>query len=279
MARLGQHFLINRAAIKKIVAALSLTHSDHIIEIGPGKGALTYPLAKRCAEIGCTLVAIEKDRELAAALTARFSKNPATRIETGDAREILPQLVWKLSAGGGSAFGGEIGNPPAGRAGWKLVGNIPYSITGALLRLISELEHKPTLTILMIQREVAQRIVAKQPEMNLLAAITQTWATPHIIATLKPNDFIPPPTVDSAVITLTPRTGAPALREAQQRYALFKILFKQPRKTVLNNLRAALGTETARRMLVKQDIAGTARPQNLDLATLTALASADDVVN
>ena len=278
MARLGQHFLINRAAIKKIVAALSLESGDHVIEIGPGKGALTYPLAKRCAEIGCTLVAIEKDRELAAALTARFSKNPATRIETGDAREILPQLVWKLSAGGGSAFGGEIGNPPAGRAGWKLVGNIPYSITGALLRVVSELEHKPTVAVLTIQREVAQRIVAQPPRMNLLAAITQTWAVPKIIAALKPTDFIPPPTVDSAVITLTPRTGAPALREAQQRYALFKILFKQPRKTVFNNLRAALGAETARRILGKHSISGTARPQDLDLSTLTALVDAS-VVN
>src|SRR3989344_5282020 len=141
--KLGQHFLKNRSAITKIVSALELHGGDFVIEIGPGTGALTIPLAKKCAELNCQLVAIEKDPLLARELSRKMS---ATR-------------------GVGT---------------------------------IGELEHKPALTVLMIQKEVAERLTAKPGKMNLLAAATQIWAEIKIIAKLKPNDFSPPPKVESA---------------------------------------------------------------------------------
>src|SRR3989344_383441 len=125
--KLGQHYLINKVAGRKIVDALELESGDVVIEIGPGRGALTFLLAKECAKIGCQIVAIEKDKRLVEILrnTVEIHGNKVEIIH-GDVLKILPNLTSRFSP----------------LTSYKLVGNIPYYITGRLLRILSELKEK-----------------------------------------------------------------------------------------------------------------------------------------
>src|SRR3989344_7721334 len=204
--KLGQHFLINKNAIEKIIAALELKNNETIIEIGPGKGALTIPLIKACEKIECKIIGIEKDHELAKALEVKSEK---LDVMAGDILKELPKLI--------SHF-------PHPTSNIKIVGNIPYYITGKLLRILSELDNKPSLIVLTVQKEVAERIVAQSPAMNLLAAATQFWAEPKIIGYLKPSDFSPTPEVESAIIKLDTRKQL--IANSENYYKLVKILFK-----------------------------------------------------
>ena len=257
--KLGQHFLINKSAIKKIVLALDLKPGDTIIEIGPGRGALTFPLLEECKKIGCKLIAIEKDHGLAENLELGIRNYGNPEIIIGDALKKLPAIIHN------SSF--IIQN-------YKIVGNIPYYITGKLLRILSELEKKPESAVLMIQKEVAERIVARPPRMNLLAAAVQFWAEPKILFTLKPDDFIPPPEVNSAVIKLTPKPTAYDLLPTTY-YKLLHIIFKQPRKTLINNLSAEGGIKLPKNeienALKTLKIDPKSRPQNLSLEDIQAI--------
>ena len=251
--KLGQHFLINKNAIEKIIAALELKNNETIIEIGPGKGALTIPLIKACEKIECKIIGIEKDKKIAQQLVTGKWK---LEIIIGDALKIIPQLV---------------SNYQLPIANYKIVGNIPYYITGKLMRVLSELENKPSLIVLTIQKEVAERIMAQPPKMNLLAAATQFWAEPKIIGYLKPSDFSPPPEVESAIIKLTPRIQP--IANSKNYYKLIKILFKQPRKTALNNLVDGLGISKFKglEILKKIGLSGEERPQNLNINQIKQL--------
>jgi len=257
--RLGQHFLINKSAIKKIIAALDLQKNETVIEIGPGEGALTLPLLEEREKLNCKIIGIEKDQQLAKKLGSNI-KLPISNFQIieGDALKILPPIIHN------SSF--MIQN-------YKIIGNIPYYITGKLLRIISELELKPALTVLMIQKEVAERVSAKPPKMNLLAAATQIWAEPKILFSLKPRDFNPPPKVDSTVIRLKPHTITDNQETIISYYKMIKVIFKQPRKTLLNNLTTGLkipknGIE---KILGSLKIDPNARPQDLSLEKLKEL--------
>ena len=217
--RLGQHFLKDTKAVRAIVKALDPVRNETIIEIGPGTGILTKALTDTCEEKQCLVTAIEKDDSLVQSLEAHLPTN--TAFISGDALKILPKLVQSR------------GFAPHGYA---LVGNIPYYITGKLLRVISELQKKPRCVILMVQREVAERISAKPGNMNLLAAAIQYWAKPEIIMRLEPTDFSPPPEIHSAIIALEPHKKQPD-KENKAYYVFIRHFFKQPRKTILNNLR------------------------------------------
>ena len=138
------------------------------------------------------------------------------------------------------------------------------------MRILSELKNKPALTVLMLQKEVAERIAAKPPKMNLLAAAVQFWAEPKILFALKPRDFSPPPKVESAVVTLNSK---PHTLNPEKYYKFIHILFKQPRKTLLNNLQGGLKLpkneiETALKSL---KINPQTRPQNLSLEVINRL--------
>ena len=255
---LGQHFLNNQKAINDIVAALGVEAGDMIIEIGPGAGAITKPLAELCTRLNARLFAIEKDTKLVIDIQNSVPLL-AGNVEHGDALEILPNLVQKIQ-----------------HNKYKIVGNIPYYITGHLLRVIGELEHKPTKTVLMIQKEVAERVSSKAPRMNLLAAATQYWGEVKTLFSLKPKDFTPPPEVSSAVISITSRADAPKTPLNQDYYRFIRAAFKQPRKTLLNNLSEAFGDlsrEEIADFLAKTDLPPTVRPQDLSVEKLTALAA------
>ncbi len=224
MIKLGQHFLINKEKTKKIIEALDLKDGDFLIEIGPGHGELTNELKIKSAgwRTKLRIIAVEKDEKLATYIQKKFVQDKNIQIIQEDILKILPDLIIKL--------------PDYPAANYKITGNIPYYITGYLLRIIGELKNKPRLTILMIQKEVAERICANPPGMNLLAASVQFWAEPEIIEYVSRKDFKPQPKVDSAIIKLiTLRTANHKLQTNY--YKTIKILFKHPRKTILNNLR------------------------------------------
>ncbi len=224
---------------------------ETVVEIGPGKGALTFPVVHECNRIGAKFIAIEKDRDLALTI---FQSEEKIEVKLGDALEILPAVVKNLR-------------------NYKIVGNIPYYITGKLLRIISELENKPELTVLMIQKEVADRACAQKGEMNLLAAATQIWAEPEILFTLSPEDFDPPPKVSSAVIKFTTIKNPDYQLSITNYYRLTHIIFKQPRKTLYNNLRDGLdmSSDEIKKSLKGMKIDLKSRPQDLSVEQIMDL--------
>jgi 16S rRNA (adenine1518-N6/adenine1519-N6)-dimethyltransferase len=261
MPRLGQHFLKNRSVIKKIVDALELYADDFVVEIGPGHGELTAAIAGRTR---VKIVAIEKDARLAGLLREMFLKKSAANgseveILEGDALEVLPKL-----------------------APGKIAGNIPYYITGKLLRTMSELERKPERSVLMVQREVAERLCAAPPHMNRLAASVQFWADAKIVANVPKEDFSPAPDVDSAVVLLETKRGHAAGEtsglQSERYYRAVRAIFSQPRKTILNNVVAGSAEKHG-----KGDVGATikkfgldpgARPQNLTIRDIENIAEA-----
>lgn len=256
MTRLGQHFLINQSALKKIAESLGVKKNDVVIEIGAGHGELTNEL--RITNNELRIIAIEKDRELINLLREKFSQDKNTEIIEGDVLTILPDIIHD------SSF--KIHT-------YKLVGNIPYYITGKLLRLISEFEHKPILCVFTIQKEVAERLAKQPPGMNRLAASVQFWAISEIIQNISRKDFEPVPEVDSAIILLRP---APKRNiESKIYYQTVRTLFQQPRKTILNNL--ASGTKIKKEILIQKlseiGIDPTNRPQNLSIEDIITIAS------
>lgn len=280
MQKLGQHFLSDKKYLQKIAASLEISDNDTVIEVGPGHGELTVFLAKTCAEKNNTsLVLIEKDKSLVAGLEKQnfqlpifnfhLSSNdsiPKQKIALieGDALKILQTLTENCKL--------KIENFTS----WKLVGNIPYYITGRLLRAISELEPKPKLCLITIQKEVAERLIAKPPRMNLLAASVQIWAEPTIIATIPAHAFNPPPKVESAVIKLRTKNLELGTEELINYYKMLHVLFKQPRKTILNNLADGLGKSKSEigEKLEKIGVKPTNRSQDLQLENLLELSRA-----
>lgn len=290
--KLGQHFLKNKAKLRKIVDALELKDGDVVIEIGPGRGALTEEIVNKFISLKVNrfkLIAIEKDGNLAENLRNSMEiHGDSVEIIEGDALKILPQLTYKLT----------------NLKTYKLVGNIPYYITGYLFRILGELEARPELIVLLIQKEVAERVCAKssrfrqarlpdgqgfggQTKMNLLAASVQFWAEPKIIGYVSRKDFFPPPKVESAIIKLTTYNQQPitnnlqSITQADKYYKFIKILFKQPRKTILNNLQPItrnlqLTTNDKQLLtekLLKFDIKPTARPQDLSIEQIIELST------
>ncbi len=255
---LGQHFLKNLSAIERIVDELNISKGETVIEIGPGRGALTLPLARRCEQVGAKLIAIEKDPGLADNLKlSAFSGKENTEIIYGDVLRELPAIVSRYQLKASS---------------YKLVGNIPYYITGAILRTISELEHKPKMTVLMTQKEVAERVCAVNGKMNLLAAATQIWSKTKILFLLSPKEFDPPPKVWSAVIKMETNLVPARKENLENYYRKIKIIFKQPRKTLLNNLvEGGVDKEEAKKVLAALKLSPSARAQDLSTENILSL--------
>ncbi|MFH0890810.1 MAG: 16S rRNA (adenine(1518)-N(6)/adenine(1519)-N(6))-dimethyltransferase RsmA [Candidatus Liptonbacteria bacterium] len=232
MTKLGQHFLIHKGAIRKIIRALDLGEGEMVIEIGPGHGELSLPLAGEIKKLGGKLILIEKDVKLAKELKVSAPKD-TVEIIWGDALRVLPGIT-------------------EGPGGYKLAGNLPYYISGYFFRTISELRNKPAKTVVMIQREVGERLCAAPPKMNRLAAAVQFWGKPKIIMTLKSQDFRPAPKVDSAIVEISARTEGRSA-SPEKYYPALRALFRQPRKNILNNLAAG---ETVTKKYLAEKLSG-----------------------
>jgi 16S rRNA (adenine1518-N6/adenine1519-N6)-dimethyltransferase len=262
MQKLGQHFLKNTAVLQVIVDTLEVQKGEAIIEIGPGHGELTMPLIQVVKKFGGTIISIEKDRTLIPALVALSEREKASlfTIVEGDVLKQLPDITGTLHR-------------------YKVIGNIPYYITGKLLRVISEIQNKPERTVLLMQKEVAVRICAAPPDMNRLAASVQFWADPVIVASVPKADFSPPPDVESAVIVLQRKKSADGQSIAPEHYyRAVRAIFAQPRKTLLNNLSQEIGKSVKKAQLEK-DLEGmgidpASRPQDLTVERIIAIARA-----
>ncbi len=242
--RLGQNFLKDHRVLARIAEVLEIQPTDMVVEIGPGHGELTRKLLGYAPE---RLLAIEKDSDLIRLFLDDISKEyPNLEVLEGDALDELPKIDFA----------------------YKLVGNIPYYITGYLLRLLQELEYKPQVTVFTLQKEVAKRLCAAPPEMNLLAATLQFWAEPRIVRFISKKSFKPAPKVDSAVVKIVPLSPQPTEKEAEAYYTFVKALFKQPRKTILNNLKPLGATKET---LQEAGINPGDRPQNLSIEDIRKL--------
>ncbi len=269
MIRLGQHFLKNKNTLKKIARLLDLNGStnspqekaDMIVEIGPGHGELTEEIRDQRQET--RIIAIEKDENLVEELQGKFFRSKKIKIIHGDALQILKKSSLRSPVAG-------LWSLISGR--YKLVGNIPYYITGKLLRMIGELPKKPEISILTMQKEVAERLTAKPPRANRLSASVQFWAEVKIAFFIPRNDFFPKPEVDSATVILKTINRKIS---AKRYYAVVRTVFSQPRKTILNNVSDGMGIskEKTRIALEKIGIDPNLRPQNLSVEDIIKIAS------
>ncbi len=263
--KLGQHFLTDIDLLKRIASYVDIRENDVILEIGPGHGELTSHLVREAsAHKNVRIMLVEKDESLVVKLQTKFApplKSGVVGIFGGDALALLPQIVDGLSKTGQS---------------YKIVGNIPYYITGFLFRVIGELAHKPTSCVFLIQKEVAERAAAQPPHMNLLAASVQYWANAEMLDFVPKDSFNPPPEVDSAVIRLVTKTSA-ATTLPEQYFMCVKALFKQPRKNIQNNLKelesfSTLSKERALKLFESIGHKPTDRPQDMHIESILLLA-------
>ena len=240
-----------------IADALEPTGEDAVIEVGPGHGELTRALLEKVPKLH--LLTIEKDARLAKELRRIFpvSRFPNLVVREGDVRKELPGVVARFS----------------NKNGFKVIGNIPYYLTGYLFRLLGDLPKRPTRAVFTIQQEVAERIVALPPRMNLLAATLQIWATPKLILKIPARYFSPQPNVNSAVIELNSKPGIPDDSFLKNYFLFVRNLFRQPRKTVLNNLVFAYPAKKTAviKALAHLSVPANSRPQNLSVETIIAL--------
>ncbi|HET9014651.1 MAG TPA: 16S rRNA (adenine(1518)-N(6)/adenine(1519)-N(6))-dimethyltransferase RsmA [Thermomicrobiaceae bacterium] len=216
---LGQNFLHDPKIVRRIADAADLGPTDLVVEVGPGLGVLTAELARRAKRV----VTVELDRRLAAYLRASFTDPPV---------EVCEADILEVDAG-------EL----IGRDDYKIVANLPYSIAAAAIEHLLEAGHPPTQLTVMVQREVAERIVARPPDMSVLAVAVQFFGRPRIVLRIGPGAFFPPPKVDSAVIRVDVDPSRPLT--GNRRAAFFRLVrggFSQRRKRLGNALAAALGS-------------------------------------
>ena len=243
---LGQHFLADGAVLNRIVTAAGLTGEDVVVEVGPGRGALTRRLAERAGLV----VALELDPALAEGLPERLGNPPNLRVVTADARTVdIPALL-------------------DGRADYKVVANLPYYAANPILRRFLEAAAPPSLMVLMLQREVARSVVAQPGGMGLLSVAVQCYARAGLVCTVPPRAFRPPPKVSSAVVRLDVR-AEPAVPPGD-RDGFFEVVragFAAPRKQLRNSLGQGLGVtgDRAASVLAAAGVCGQRRPGTLAL--------------
>jgi 16S rRNA (adenine1518-N6/adenine1519-N6)-dimethyltransferase len=261
--RFGQHFL-EPAWARKVVAAIGPEPGDAFLEIGPGSGALTLPLA----ESGVPVLAVEIDRDLVAGLAPRLPAN--VRLIEGHVLEtdVLPELDELVAAG-------DPARPDGAPQRLRVVGNLPYNLsTPILFRLIGlQKRHRRFAdATIMLQREVADRLVARphHKDYGVLTILVGLHADVSRLLDLPPGAFRPPPQVHSSVVRLTFREPAVTVRDPEAFEAVVKRIFTQRRKTLANGLKGFVPDPVA--VLERAGIEPRRRAETLDLAELARLA-------
>lgn len=268
--RLGQNFLIDKEVVRKIIEAAELKPEDIVLEIGPGIGALTIELAKRVKRV----ITIEKDLKMIEVLRETLKDFGNIEIIQGDILKLKFQIA-----------NSKIQIPKI----YKIVANLPYYIVSPVIhQFLENTQVRPVSMVLMIQKEVGQRICAKPPEMSILAVSVQFYAQPEIISYVSKKSFWPQPKVDSAIIKITPKNFAEVhplsiLHRSDLCQLFFKIVragFSQPRKQLINNLsrlnfssknlrgqakNPKLNRERVKSWLLKNNIQPTQRAETLTI--------------
>ncbi len=245
---LGQHFLKSEKALQQIIDAGTITPSDTVLEIGPGHGALT----KKILETGATVVAIEKDESLIPLLSETF-KEAVTQgklhILKGDILTFDPEKI------------------PLLKKGYKLIANIPYYITGAIIEQFLSSTHQPNTIVLLIQKEVAERIVARDQKQSMYSIAVAAYGTPRIIDKVPAGAFVPAPKVDSAILQISSISKSFFSNCSEETFfKITKAVFGKKRKQILGSLADFLNNRIqAIAVLDEAIIDHKARPETIKL--------------
>lgn len=239
---LGQNFLKSQKVLNKIIETGNLSGKDVVLEIGPGKGALTG----RLLESGAKVIAVEKDTR-----ATKFLKEKFTEEISNNKLELLQEDILEF-------------DPNKLPAGYKLIANIPYYITGEIIEKFLSTKNKPSLIILLVQKEVALRIIARDEKESILSNSVKIFGEPKYIITAKKKDFSPSPKIDSAVILIENISNKNFKDNNIKEEEFFKVLkegFKHKRKRVIKNLANIINEDNLLNLGINKD----ARAENLKL--------------
>jgi 16S rRNA (adenine1518-N6/adenine1519-N6)-dimethyltransferase len=243
---LGQHFLVDASVLQKIIEAAEISSADTVIEVGPGLGILTAELVRRAGNV----VAVELDTKLVSLLKRRLSAIANLRVINADVLKLGPSEILE------------------GTSHYKVVANIPYYITSPVLRHFVEASPKPSLMVVMVQKEVGEAIVAGPGKMSLLAVSLQAYSKPRIVSHVPAQCFYPQPKVDSVIVRLD-LLPEPAVKVADIDgfFALVRAGFSSPRKQLHNSLAHGLEMKPAEIALLLEEanIDSKRRPETLSL--------------
>ncbi len=263
---LGQNFLKSEAILDKIIAAADLTNKDTVLEIGPGLGALTSKLLNSCKKV----IAIEKDDSLFEVLGPQFSEFDNLTLLNGDILEFDPSqpLPNPLLQGEGAEHS------------YKIVANIPYNITGAIIEKFLSTAFQPEMMVLMVQKEVAERIVAKDKKTggpgkeSILSIAVKAYGIPTYICTVKAGNFVPAPSIDSAVIKISDisRKNFKNKHHEEVFFQVMKAGFAHKRKTLSGNLKNILEPTVVEQSLIQANILPNTRAEDLGISDWLNLA-------
>ncbi|OIO18261.1 MAG: ribosomal RNA small subunit methyltransferase A [Candidatus Magasanikbacteria bacterium CG1_02_32_51] len=241
----GQNYLVTRIYIEKIIEAGEVNKDDIVVEVGPGFGVLTFPLVEKAKQV--------YSFEIEQKLKEYWEENKTENLEIiwGDVlqkfqisnypTESDPPRVDKFSAIGGPAL---LCTPLA--VGWqkyKLIANLPYQITSKILRLFLEMENKPEKIVVMVQKEVAQRITAKKGDMSVLAVSVQYYGQPKVVAKVTKGNFWPSPKVDSSILLIDNVHSPKNDFSDEEFFEVVKTGFAQKRKQLWRNLSQGLNLD------------------------------------
>jgi 16S rRNA (adenine1518-N6/adenine1519-N6)-dimethyltransferase len=209
---LGQNFLVDELALDQIVEAADLKKTDTVVEVGPGLGVLTQQLASRAGKV----IALEKDRTMLDILDFNLKEFKNVQVLNQDALRFNVSKSLK------------------GR--YKVVANIPYYLTSKLFQFFLEQGNQPELMVLLVQKEVGERITAQAGEMSVLAVSVQLYSDPEVVAEVSKRSFWPSPKVDSVIMRITPRVKYPEVTDRKKFFSMVKVAFAAKRKQLHNNL-------------------------------------------
>jgi 16S rRNA (adenine1518-N6/adenine1519-N6)-dimethyltransferase len=238
LKRLGQNFLADKNTVKRVINAGQIKPDDIVLEIGPGTGVLTLELAKKASKV----IAVEKDKRMCKILEETLQGLDNVEILNADIRK-MPETAYQT---------------------YKMIANLPFYLTAVLIRKFLGSKNPPEQMVLIIQKEVAQRICAEPPGMNLLAASVQFYARPEIVSYVSKKSFWPQPEVDAAIIRITPQKQ-PAGISPDKFFSLVRAGFSQPRKQLINNLSKGLkiNKDKIKKWLLANKIAPSQRAETL----------------
>ena len=246
---LGQNFLKSKTAISAILDAGDIHADDIVLEIGPGKGALTGRLTLLAGKV----IAIEKDSELISILEEKFSEEVATSkldLKNGDILEFDPEIM-------------KFYKKP-----YKIIANIPYYITGAVLRKFLSSSNQPELMVLVVQKEVADRIVARDNKESILSLSVKAYGTPKYVMKVQKRFFSPEPRVDSAIIAISniSKANFKNKKEEDWFFDIIKAGFAHKRKVLRKNLEEVSSAENIAVAFSKLSINEKSRAEDIPLS-------------
>lgn len=253
----GQNFLLDDGVLDTMLKVAKVSKEDSILEIGPGVGNLT----KKLCETAGFVLSVEKDPKFLPILKAVKKQYKNLRFEIDDILKF--NFTKALEEFGLSA--GEVGS---GNLDYKVVANIPYYVTGKILQVFLNAQHKPISITVLVQKEVARNITAKQGDLSVLPISVQLYGEPKLVEVVPSESFYPEPKVDSAILHIELfKKPKFVLKDEKKFFSIVKACFagkrKQIHNTLVNNLR--LEKETVLELLKKNKIDPTARPQDLSI--------------